>query len=314
MSIELVLNSVNLNLIAFSYQHSDLTGQIFAVFTITRRRRRGGGGARHPARALPAARRRRSSTRPRSCAGSRAMKNLLWLIPVLPVRWARCSTACVLRGRIGKQTAGWLAVIACGARRACSSIAGGRRLPRRARSTTPHQPFEQDLYTWIPAGPLDTTRRRRAATSTIAHRLPARSALGGDALRRHLRRLPDPRLLGRLHGATRPGYQRFFAYLNLFMFAMLLLVLGNNYLVLFVGWEGVGLCSYLLIGFCFDQEFPPDAGQKAFIVNRIGDFGFLLGMFALVVDLRHARATRELFAAHRRRTRRCGAARRTRSA
>ncbi len=77
------------------------------------------------------------------------------------------------------------------------------------------------------------------------------------------------------------GYRRYFAYLNLFMGAMLLLVLGNNYLVMFVGWEGVGLCSYLLIGFYYDQEFPPFAGRKAFIVNRIGDFAFLVGLFAL---------------------------------
>ncbi|MFL6192680.1 MAG: NADH-quinone oxidoreductase subunit L [Thermoanaerobaculia bacterium] len=77
------------------------------------------------------------------------------------------------------------------------------------------------------------------------------------------------------------GYRRYFAYLNLFMCAMLLLVLGNNYLVMFVGWEGVGLCSYLLIGFYYDQAFPPVAGKKAFIVNRVGDFAFLVGMFAL---------------------------------
>jgi len=78
------------------------------------------------------------------------------------------------------------------------------------------------------------------------------------------------------------GYARYFAYLNLFMAAMLTLVLGNNYLVMFFGWEGVGLCSYLLIGFYYDQEFPPYAGKKAFIVNRIGDCAFLIGMFALV--------------------------------
>ncbi len=77
------------------------------------------------------------------------------------------------------------------------------------------------------------------------------------------------------------GYARYFAYLNLFMGAMLLLILGNNFLVMFVGWEGVGLCSYLLIGFYFDQKIPPEAGRKAFIVNRIGDFAFLVGMFAL---------------------------------
>ena len=75
------------------------------------------------------------------------------------------------------------------------------------------------------------------------------------------------------------GYYRFFAYLNLFMFFMLILVLAANYLLLFVGWEGVGLCSYLLIGFYFDKKIATDAGNKAFIVNRIGDFGFSLAMF-----------------------------------
>src|SRR5216117_3255717 len=78
------------------------------------------------------------------------------------------------------------------------------------------------------------------------------------------------------------GYYRFFGYLNLFMFSMLILVLGNNYAVLFVGWEGVGLCSYLLIGFYFHRKSASDAANKAFIVNRIGDAGFLLGMFTIV--------------------------------
>ncbi len=77
------------------------------------------------------------------------------------------------------------------------------------------------------------------------------------------------------------GYYRFFAYLNLFMFFMLVLVLAANYLLLFVGWEGVGLCSYLLIGFYFDKKFATNAGNKAFIVNRIGDFGFSLAMFLI---------------------------------
>jgi NADH-quinone oxidoreductase subunit L len=77
------------------------------------------------------------------------------------------------------------------------------------------------------------------------------------------------------------GYYRFFSYLNLFMFFMLILVLAANYVLLFVGWEGVGLSSYLLIGFYFPKRSAADAGKKAFIVNRIGDFGFMLGMFLL---------------------------------
>jgi NADH-quinone oxidoreductase subunit L len=77
------------------------------------------------------------------------------------------------------------------------------------------------------------------------------------------------------------GYGRFFAYLNLFMFSMLLLVLGGNFVLMFVGWEGVGLCSYLLIGYYYDKKFAGDAGKKAFVVNRIGDWGFILGIFGI---------------------------------
>jgi NADH-quinone oxidoreductase subunit L len=87
------------------------------------------------------------------------------------------------------------------------------------------------------------------------------------------------------------GYYRFFGYLNLFMFSMLTLVLGNNLLLLFVGWEGVGLCSYLLIGFYFLRKSASDAGKKAFIVNRIGDAGFILGLFLLMGTLGTLRFT-----------------------
>ncbi len=90
--------------------------------------------------------------------------------------------------------------------------------------------------------------------------------------------------IGYMHGD--PGFWRFFSYLNLFIFAMLMLVLADNYLLMFLGWEGVGLCSYLLIGFWYDRNFEKgttaDAAKKAFIVNRIGDFGFLLAMFLIV--------------------------------
>ena len=81
------------------------------------------------------------------------------------------------------------------------------------------------------------------------------------------------------------GYYRFFGYMNLFMFSMLMLVLANNLLLLFVGWEGVGLCSYLLIGFYFLRKSASDAGKKAFIVNRIGDAGFILGLFLMLGTL-----------------------------
>jgi NADH-quinone oxidoreductase subunit L len=86
--------------------------------------------------------------------------------------------------------------------------------------------------------------------------------------------------VGYIHSETDAGYARYFAYLNLFMFSMLLLILGSNLPVLFVGWEGVGLCSYLLIGYYYEKDWCAAAGKKAFVVNRIGDLGFLLAIFA----------------------------------
>ncbi|MBA3714800.1 MAG: NADH-quinone oxidoreductase subunit L, partial [Pyrinomonadaceae bacterium] len=85
---------------------------------------------------------------------------------------------------------------------------------------------------------------------------------------------------GYMHGDA--GFYRFFAYLGLFMFMMLVLVMGSNFMMMFVGWEGVGLCSYLLIGYYFDRKEAGDASRKAFITNRIGDFGFALAVFAVI--------------------------------
>jgi NADH-quinone oxidoreductase subunit L len=85
--------------------------------------------------------------------------------------------------------------------------------------------------------------------------------------------------IGYMHGEE--GFYRFFSYLNLFIFSMIMLVLGNNALVMFVGWEGVGLCSYLLIGYYFEKQSAGDAAKKAFVMNRVGDFGFLLGLFTI---------------------------------
>ncbi|HKS28543.1 MAG TPA: proton-conducting transporter membrane subunit, partial [Pyrinomonadaceae bacterium] len=85
---------------------------------------------------------------------------------------------------------------------------------------------------------------------------------------------------GYMHGDS--GFYRFFAYLGLFMFSMLVLVMGSNFMMMFVGWEGVGLCSYLLIGYYFDRKEASDASRKAFITNRIGDFGFALAVFCVI--------------------------------
>ena len=88
-----------------------------------------------------------------------------------------------------------------------------------------------------------------------------------------------------MHEETDPEYARYFSYLNLFVFFMLLLVLGSNVLVMFVGWEGVGLCSYLLIGYYYEKKSASDAAKKAFVVNRVGDYAFILGSLLLVVTV-----------------------------
>jgi len=83
--------------------------------------------------------------------------------------------------------------------------------------------------------------------------------------------------IGYMHGDA--GFAKFFAFLNLFIFSMLNLILADNFLLIFLGWEGVGLCSYFLIGFWYEKKFTGDAAKKAFIINRIGDFGFMIAMF-----------------------------------
>src|SRR5512143_1160198 len=89
--------------------------------------------------------------------------------------------------------------------------------------------------------------------------------------------------IGYMHGDSR--FQRFFVYMNLFMAMMLILVLANNYLMMFVGWEGVGLCSFLLIGFWFEKDANSNAAKKAMVANRVGDYGVMLAMFAMLIGL-----------------------------
>src|SRR6185503_12830658 len=94
---------------------------------------------------------------------------------------------------------------------------------------------------------------------------------------------------GYMHGD--PGFYRFFAYMGLFMFSMLVLVMGSNFVMMFVGWEGVGLCSYLLIGYYFNRDEAANASRKAFITNRIGDFGFILAIFGIIATFGSAQYT-----------------------
>src|ERR1700736_1715455 len=151
-------------------------------------------------------------------------------------------------------------------------------------SATPehyHQPKEVIVYTWLGSGDghLNFTKRDGTPASFNADAgflLDPLSSIWllfvtGVGMLIHI--------YSTGYMAHEGGYYRFFGYLNLFMFSMLTLILANNYVLLFVGWEGVGLCSYLLIGFYFHRKSASDAANKAFIVNRIGDAGFLLGMF-----------------------------------
>jgi len=134
-------------------------------------------------------------------------------------------------------------------------------------------PVVADFYTWMAAGDLDLSFAYRVDELSLLMTLVV-TGVGGVI---HLYSI------GYMHGDS--GYWRFFAYLNLFIFAMLNLVLANNLPVLFLGWEGVGLCSYLLIGFWYTDLSNSHAANKAFIVNRIGDFAFLVAMFLIFREL-----------------------------
>jgi NADH-quinone oxidoreductase subunit L len=202
------------------------------------------------------------------------MKELLWLIPVLPFLGALLNGV-VLRGRIGRKAVAWIAcgLVGLAAVLALLAIIGYVGSPEYP------EPFEQDLYTWVSAGPI------RTALDGVKNFSVGMGFLLDPLSCVMLFVVTFVGFLIHLYSvgymAHEEGFQRYFTYLNLFMGAMLLLILGNNYAVLFVGWEGVGLCSYLLIGFYYKEEFPPYAGRKAFLVNRIGDFAFLIGLFAL---------------------------------
>ena len=174
----------------------------------------------------------------------------------------------LINGLLGKwlkgneKLSGWIGALAVLISLICSIIA----------FTSVHSgatPFDETLYEWITGESFAFNIGFRVDALTTVMLL----VITGVGFLIHVYSI------GYMHGD--PGYTRYFAYLNLFVFAMLILVLGNNYLMMFVGWEGVGLCSYLLIGFWYDKKSAIDAGKKAFIVNRIGDFGFMLGMFTL---------------------------------
>ena len=203
----------------------------------------------------------------------------IWLIPLLPAFGA---TLMFFFGRrLQKAT---VSAVCVGTIVLAFLMACGAVWQYTAWSSTPenlHQPFEKVLYTWLGT---DNGSVNYVLHSGKTARFQADAGFLLDPLSSiWLLFVTGVGMLIHIYStgymAHEGGYYRFFGYLNLFMFSMLTLILANNYALMFVGWEGVGLCSYLLIGFYFHRKSATDAGNKAFIVNRIGDAGFLLGMF-----------------------------------
>ncbi len=195
------------------------------------------------------------------------MLNAFWLIPLLPL------LGFLINGLglkwMPRKLAGYLACTVVGAAFvvAAGAFLGLKSLPVDERTVV------KVLFPWISAGSFHVN------VAFQWDQLSAVMALvvTGVGFLIHVYSLG--------YMAHDPGYKRYFTYLNLFTFAMLTLVLADNFLLLFVGWEGVGLCSYLLIGFWYTKDSAADAGKKAFIVNRIGDFGVLIAMFLVFWNL-----------------------------
>ena len=204
------------------------------------------------------------------------MLNLIWLIPVFPLLGAaiqlffgrRASNRAVNAVSVGLPGLSFVWAVGC-----FIQFLG---LPESS-----HHIFLKHLYTWLPAGAFHLSNGTLANFNVnVGMQLDPLSCVmvlvvTGVGFLIHV--------YSTGYMAHEGGYYRFFGYLNLFMFSMLVLVLADNYLMMFVGWEGVGLCSYLLIGFYFHRKSASDAGKKAFIVNRIGDAAFLMGTMLMVV-------------------------------
>ena len=188
--------------------------------------------------------------------------NAAYLIPALPL--AGFLILMAAGKRLGDPLAGWLATSAIGASFVASVVTFASLLGREAhhgRSVT------KSIFTWLDVGGLQVKASLLVDPLSITMCL----FVTGVGTLIHLY------AIGYMHGDSR--FPRFFVYLNAFAFSMLMLVLGDNLLVTFLGWEGVGACSYLLISFWFERETAAVAGKKAFVTNRVGDFGFLIATF-----------------------------------
>ncbi|NLD78419.1 MAG: NADH-quinone oxidoreductase subunit L, partial [Acidimicrobiales bacterium] len=189
------------------------------------------------------------------------MQDLIWLIPALPL--AGFALLVFAGRRIGEPGAGWIATGAV----AGSFAATVAVFADMVGKPEGERAFTQTLFEWLPVGGLNVEFGFLADQLSITMCL----FVTGIATLIHLY------AIGYMHGDER--FSKFFVYLNLFVFSMLMLVLGGNMLVTFLGWEGVGACSYFLISFWHESEANASAGKKAFVTNRIGDFGFLVAMF-----------------------------------
>jgi len=189
------------------------------------------------------------------------MLDFLWIIPLLPLLGS--ATNGLLGSKWPNQRVTLVAIASTGLSFLCALEAA------REFFVSGQTLYRKEFFTWITAGSFRAGFDLQVDQLTVVMVL----VVTGVGWLIHI--------YATGYMAHEGGYYRFFSYLNLFMFFMLILVLAANYVLLFVGWEGVGLCSYLLIGFYFLRKSAADAGKKAFIVNRIGDFGFMLGMFLL---------------------------------
>jgi NADH-quinone oxidoreductase subunit L len=199
--------------------------------------------------------------------------NLIWLIPLFP------AAGFVINGLFGKRMSKSLVgFIACGVVFISFVIASGAVF-QLLQLDPAHRSHTVKLYEWINAGPAHTAEgplaRFQVDWGFLLDPLSSVMVLvvTGIGFLIHIYST------GYMHDED--GFYRFFAYLNLFMFSMLTLILGSNYLMMFIGWEGVGLCSYLLIGYYFHKKSAGDAAKKAFIVNRVGDWGLSVGIMLI---------------------------------